>query len=52
MGCDIPASRVERMSELPGAAYALGVAAQGNVTTLSMKAFTPPEFGAIVAKLP
>jgi len=35
-----------------GAAYALGLAAQGNVTTLSMKAFTSQEIGAIIAKLP
>jgi len=35
-----------------GAAYALGLASKGNVTTVSMKAFTPQEIGAIVAKLP
>lgn len=43
---------VDAPSDEAGAAYALGLAAQGNVTTLSMKAFTPPEFGAIIAKLP
>ena len=43
---------VEAPSDEAGAAYALGLASQGNVTTLSMKAFTRQEIGAIVAKLP
>ena len=34
------------------AAYALTLASQGNVTTLSMKAFTVEQMGAIVAKMP
>lgn len=43
---------VEAPSDEVGAAYTLGLASQGNVTTLSMKAFTPQEIGAIVARLP
>jgi uncharacterized protein with GYD domain len=42
----------EAPSDEVAAAYALALAAQGNVTTLSMKAFTAQEMGAIVAKLP
>ena len=42
----------EAPSDEAAAAYALALAAQGNVTTLSMKAFTPDEMGAVVTKLP
>jgi uncharacterized protein with GYD domain len=42
----------EGPSDEAAAALALGLAAQGRVTTLSMKAFTRDEIAAIVAKLP
>ena len=42
----------EAPSDEAAAAYALALASQGNVTTLSMKAFTPDEVGAVVGKLP
>jgi uncharacterized protein with GYD domain len=42
----------EAPSDEAAAAYALALAGQGNVSTLSMKAFTLEEMGAIVAKLP
>ena len=43
---------VEAPSDEVAAAYALTLASQGNVTTLSMKAFTVEQMGAIVAKMP
>jgi uncharacterized protein with GYD domain len=43
---------VEAPSDEIAAGYALALASQGNVTTLSMKAFTPEQMGAIVARLP
>jgi uncharacterized protein with GYD domain len=43
---------VEAPNDEVAAAYALTLASQGNVTTLSMKAFTVEQMGAIVAKLP
>ena len=42
----------EAPSDEAAAAYALALASQGNATTLSMKAFTPDEVGAVVGKLP
>ena len=42
----------EAPSDEAAAAYALALASQGNVTTLSMKAFTPDEMSAVVGKLP
>jgi len=43
---------VEAPSDEVAASYALTLASQGNVTTLSMKAFTVEQMGAIVAKMP
>jgi uncharacterized protein with GYD domain len=43
---------VEAPSDEVAAAYALALSSQGNVTTLSMKAFTAEQMDAIVAKLP
>lgn len=42
----------EAPSDEVAAALALSLSAQGNVTTTSCRAFTPEEFGALVAKLP
>ncbi len=42
----------EAPSDEAAAAYALALASQGNVTTVSMKAFTVEEMTAVVAKLP
>jgi uncharacterized protein with GYD domain len=42
----------EAPSDEAAAAYALALASQGNVTTVSMKAFTLDEMSAVVAKLP
>jgi uncharacterized protein with GYD domain len=43
---------VDAPSDEVAAAYALTLASQGHVTTLSMKAFTVEQLGAIVAKMP
>ena len=43
---------VEAPSDEVAAGYALTLASQGHVTTLSMKAFTVEQMGAIVAKMP
>ena len=42
----------EAPSDEAAAAFALALAAQGNVTTTSMRAFSTEEFAAMVAKLP
>lgn len=42
----------EAPDDQTAAAFALALSAQGNVTTTTMRAFTPEEFGDIVAKLP
>jgi uncharacterized protein with GYD domain len=42
----------EASDEKAATAFALGIAAQGNVRSTTMRAYTPEEFEAIVAKLP
>lgn len=42
----------EAPSDEVAAAFALGLASRGFVTTTSMKAFTPQEIGAVIARLP
>jgi uncharacterized protein with GYD domain len=42
----------EASDEKAATAFALGIAAQGNVRSTTMRAYTPEEFEAIVARLP